>query len=137
MSALEGVVLVTSGLRGVTLLVIEDSASIAELLRLSLSEDGAVVVQAMNGNDALRQLDEGLRPDALILDMLLPDMNGADLLSALMARGMQFPCLLLSGWPEAHRIAQEMGVAFLRKPFDLDELLGKVALLVADARVSQ
>jgi two-component system OmpR family response regulator len=125
------------GLRGVTLLVIEDSASIAELLRLSLSEDGAVLHQAMDGKDALRQLDEGLRPDVLILDMMLPDMNGADVLAALVRKELRFPALLLSGWPEARRIAEELGVVFMSKPFDLDELLDTVAGLVENARVSR
>jgi two-component system response regulator MprA len=126
-----------SGLGGVTLLVIEDSSSIAELLRLSLSEDGAVVYQATGGNDALHQLDGGVRPDALILDLMLPDMNGADLLTALASRGLRLPALLLSGWPEARRVAEENGVAFLRKPFDLDELLDTVAKLVEEARVTR
>jgi FixJ family two-component response regulator len=71
------------------------------------------------------------------MDLMLPDMNGADLLTALASRGLRLPALLLSGWPEARRVAEENGVAFLRKPFDLNELLDTVAKLVEEARVTR
>jgi len=125
-----------AALSGSALLVIEDSASIAELLRLSLADEGAVVHHATHGFDALRRLDAGLRPDALILDLILPDVDGRDLLGAVLDRGLGIPLLLLSGWPGAAAVAEHFGIPLLRKPFDLDELLETVAAMVGTSSLS-
>lgn len=59
-------------------LLVEDEADIRDLLRDALDEDGFVVVTAANGREALEMLRTGLRPAAIVLDLMMPSMNGWD-----------------------------------------------------------
>jgi DNA-binding response OmpR family regulator len=119
-----------AGLRGARILVIEDNDGIAELLRLCLSDEDALSFRAKDGADALQLLEEGLRPDVLLLDLGLPDMDGGEFITRIRAEGFQMPALLVSGWPEVAARAEDLGLPFLRKPFDLDELAAVLKELV-------
>jgi hypothetical protein len=66
-------------------LIAEDDFSTADVLRRTLESAGWIVTRAKNGNDALDQLAVG-RPDAILLDLLMPQMDGFELLERLQAR---------------------------------------------------
>src|SRR5436190_17448449 len=68
---------------GCLVLVVEDDDDIREALRDELLELGCRVVEADNGRLALTKLQEGLRPDFVLLDLLLPQMSGPELLRAM------------------------------------------------------
>lgn len=118
-------------LKGATVLVVEDNDGIAELLRHSLTDDGVATVYATTGADALQLLDHGVRPDLLLLDLRLPDMDAGALVTEARARGFHIPALLISGWPNAAAVAEEYGLPFLEKPFDLDELADLLTRLLS------
>jgi DNA-binding NtrC family response regulator len=123
---------------GATILVVEDNDGIAQLLRHSLTDDGVLTVHANDGAYALQMLDQGCRPDLLLLDLRLPDMDAGALVAEARARGFHIPALLISGWPNAAAMAEEYGLPFLEKPFDLDELADMLsALLSAESSAAQ
>ena len=104
------------------IMVVDDDASDRELLRRRLTRAGHEVVLAASGGEALARLHE--RPiDLLLLDMLMPDMSGDDVLRRIKADGslQTLPVLVISALGETDRIAHciELGAEdYLHKPFD-------------------
>ena len=114
------------------ILVVDDEPTIRELIADALREAGYLAETAANGAQALRQLQRH-RPDAIILDLMMPvlDASGFRELLRLDARAAQIPILVVSATYDVEEAAKRLGAtACLRKPFELDELIGTVARLV-------
>ncbi|MGI8330914.1 response regulator [Actinomadura scrupuli] len=115
-------------------LIIDDDAAIRRLLRMIVEGEGHEVTLAGDGADGWRTLTGPLPPDVLILDRMLPDMDGADLLRRLREeeRTRDLPVLLLTA--AAHRSARldDGGpTRVVAKPFDLAEFRALLAELAA------
>jgi two-component system, chemotaxis family, chemotaxis protein CheY len=112
-------------------LVVDDDPDILQTLALCLSTEGYRVLMAANGQEALDVLSRE-RPDCILLDLMMPVMDGWQFVSEVETRGWRrMPLLILS----ADRAVQQHSIklhaeAYLAKPFDLDELLGKVSQLI-------
>jgi len=119
----------------VTLLIVEDNATLSASLAKGLTEDGYQVDTADSGNAALRRLD---RPDvdAIVLDLGLPDIDGIALLAQLRERGINAPVLVLTARDAvSSRVAAlEQGADdYLVKPFEYAELLARIRALLRRA----
>jgi DNA-binding response OmpR family regulator len=118
------------------ILVVDDEYSNTEALAVLLAEEGYEVAVASNGREALLKLGEAL-PQLILTDHMMPVMNGMQLIRAV--RGShdhrEVAILLMSGAPEP-ALGDEPAPydGFLRKPFDLDELLERVKALLARPR---
>ena len=77
-------------------LVVDDEASIRDSLRMILEYEGYRVDEAASGAEALARAAEG-RPDAVLLDVKMPEMDGLEVLSAFRERGYEMPVLIISG----------------------------------------
>lgn len=113
------------------ILVIEDDLEIARYLRKGLSEAGHTVEHADNGRDGL-YLATGESFDALVLDRLLPQMDGLTLLTALRATGASVPVLILSALSQVDERIKGLragGDDYLVKPFALSELLARLEVI--------
>jgi CheY-like chemotaxis protein len=120
-----------------TVLVVEDEALIAMALAAALEDEGYRVVTAANGKQGLERLAETPRPDIVLLDMMMPVMNGPAMLKAMAgdASVSSIPVIVLSSLPEEAIRARSIGiVAILRKPYTADEVLGAIARVVRDGR---
>jgi CheY-like chemotaxis protein len=113
--------------RGTALLVDDE-----ELVRMStadmLMDLGYIVVEASSAEDALKLVGEGLRPDLLVTDHLMPGMTGVELARDLRSRRPELPVLIVSGYAEAEGIAPE--IARLTKPFRNSELAESLSALM-------
>jgi two-component system chemotaxis response regulator CheY len=111
-------------------LVVDDDASIRELLSTALEDDGYEVVPAKNGQDAL-SVCERWRPDVIVLDLMMPVMDGWTFAKRMRERD-DIPIVVLSAANDLERHAKALGAAeVVGKPFDLDQLLPKVARAAA------
>ena len=120
-----------------TVLVVDDEPLIAMVLEAMLEDAGHRVATAANGRQGLERLAGAPRPDLVLLDMMMPVMNGPAMLAAMTAdpelRGI--PVIVLSSLPEEAVRARAGGVAaFLRKPYTADEVLDAVARVLGEAR---
>lgn len=107
-------------------LVVDDDASIRELLSTALEDDGYEVVPATNGEDALRVCARW-RPDVIVLDLMMPVMDGWTFAKRLHERD-DIPIVVLSAANDLERHGKSVGATeVVGKPFDLDQLLPKVA----------
>ena len=114
------------------ILLVEDDAHIADLLTLHLRDEGMAVVHCARGDDGVRQLEQG-GWDALVLDLMLPGVDGLEICRR--ARGMAryVPIIIISARAgEVHRIlGLEIGADdYLSKPFSVLELVARVRALL-------
>jgi CheY-like chemotaxis protein len=109
-----------------TVLVVDDEALIVMALEAVLEDEGYRVVCASNGRQGLEKLAEEPRPDVVLLDMMMPVMNGAAMLRAMAEDPAlsRIPVVVMSSLPEeALRHQAERAMAVVRKPYTADELL--------------
>lgn len=119
---------------GRVVLVIEDEPNISEAIRFILRRDGWAVQTHADGLDALQQI-EAVRPELVILDVMLPGRSGFDILQAMRSHaGLQrVPVLMLTakGQTADRDLAMQAGASlFMAKPFSNAELLASVRQLV-------
>ena len=111
----------------VRVLIVDDEPPIRKLLRMGLTAQGYQVLEAPDGGTALDLIAE--KPDLVILDLGLPDMQGLDLLRTIRARNDRVPIVVLSSrGDEAAKVqALDMGADdYVTKPFGTDELLARM-----------
>lgn len=109
-------------------LVVEDDASIALGLRINLEAEGYLVSVAEDGEQGL-DLVRGEAPDLVILDLMLPRMNGFEVLNTIRREGRRMPVIILSArTAEMDKVTGlELGAEdYVAKPFSLAELLARV-----------
>jgi DNA-binding response OmpR family regulator len=114
------------------ILVVEDDRHIAELLCLHLGDEGYDVVHAADGAEGLRLLETGAW-DALVLDLMLPGMDGLELCKRARSMARYTPIIITSARSsEVHRIlGLELGADdYLAKPFSMLELVARVKALL-------
>ena len=113
-------------------LILEDDAELGAVLARGLDEEGFSPVLASTGADALAKVADQ-EPDALIIDIGLPDSDGRDVCQALRARGMAAPVLFLTArdaLPDLLSGFSSGGDDYLTKPFAVEELLARLRALV-------
>jgi DNA-binding response OmpR family regulator len=98
------------------------------MLRLTLLDGGFDVRLAENGRAALEAIAEQA-PDAVVLDLEMPEMDGRTLIRELRERGIDVPVLIVSAYG-ARAAGRELGAPAMDKPFNPDELLTAVRELV-------
>jgi DNA-binding response OmpR family regulator len=114
-----------------TVLVVEDEPAVRNLITAALKDEGYRVLQARNGQEAIRVVNEqpagAERPCLVLLDLMLPDLNGLQVLERLAAPDARVPVVAMSASRQHLAAAQESGAdAVLPKPFELDRLVGVV-----------
>ena len=111
----------------IKVLVVDDEPPIRKLLRMGLSAHGYDVLDASNGKTALELLDE--KPNLVILDLGLPDIDGLELLRRIRHSQEGLPVVVLSSrGDEAGKVAAlDLGADdYVTKPFGMDELLARM-----------
>jgi len=119
---------------GARILVADDSMTIQKVVELTLSREEFVLVQARSGAEALQRAKE-IRPDLILLDVLMPDKNGYEVCEALRAEPSlrQVPVILLTGTFEAFDKERAVAVGandHVTKPFESQLLIGKIKQLL-------
>jgi DNA-binding response OmpR family regulator len=113
-------------------LIVEDDLHIAELLRLHLRDEGYAVTHAADGHAGLGELERG-HWDALVLDLMLPGIDGLEICRRARAMARYTPIIIISARSsEVHRIlGLELGADdYLAKPFSVLELVARVKALM-------
>ena len=120
-------------------LIVEDDAELRSLLVRGLNQEGFSSSGVATASALLEQIARGV-PDALIVDVGLPDSDGRDLCQALRAQGIQTPVLFLTARDAlADRLAGfgAGGDDYMVKPFDFDELVARLRALMRRAGTDQ
>jgi DNA-binding response OmpR family regulator len=115
-----------------TILIVEDDATIARFVELELKHAGFSVLRAGDGTAAIELVMEN-DVDLVILDLMLPGIDGLDVARHIRKRGLETPILMLTARAETHDVVSgfEAGADdYLRKPFEIPELMSRVRALL-------
>ncbi|MDN5820512.1 MAG: response regulator transcription factor [Brachybacterium sp.] len=110
------------------LLVVDDEPNIRDLLATSLRFAGFEVFTASTGNEAIREATEN-QPDLVVLDVMLPDMDGFTVTRRLRSRGEKYPILFLTAKDETQDKVAGLTVGgddYVTKPFSLEEVVARI-----------
>ena len=113
---------------GKTVLIVEDERAIVEIVKFNLQREGYETMEALDGETGLELARSG-DPDLVLLDVMLPKMNGFDVCSALRAAGSAVPVIMLTAREEESDkvFGLEAGADdYMTKPFSMRELLARV-----------
>ena len=122
----------------VRILVVDDEASLADLLKMAMKYEGWDVRTAGDGQSALKVARE-FRPDAVVLDIMLPDIDGLEVLRRLRGDGSDVPVLFLTAKDALDDRLTGLtagGDDYVTKPFSLEEVIARVRGLVRRARMT-
>jgi two-component system response regulator MprA len=122
-------------MRGVRILVVDDERAVRDSLRRALELEGYEIELAADGREALSRLTENgdVQPDAVILDVLMPGVDGLEVCRRLRRGGNMVPVLMLTARDEIeNRVAGLDAGAddYVTKPFALEELVARVRALL-------
>ena len=115
------------------ILVVDDERAVRDSLRRALELEGYEIELAADGNDALSRLESNEEPDAVILDVLMPGVDGLEVCRRLRSSGKKLPVLMLTARTEVEdRVAGLDAGAddYVVKPFALEELLARMRALL-------
>ena len=118
------------------ILIVEDEPKTGEYLRQGLSEAGFVIELVQNGNDGLHRALQN-EYDLVILDVMLPGLNGWEVLQSIRKHGLEMPVLFLTARDQVDDRVKglEMGADdYLVKPFSFAELLARVRTILRRGR---
>lgn len=117
----------------VTILLVEDDASVRELLKVLLEVEGYAIIEARDGLEGLEKAG-GLKPDLMILDLMMPEVDGERVINQLRSQPAtsHLPIIVVSGRYEAlERCRDLIGTEnVFAKPFEPVKLLDRVGSLV-------
>jgi DNA-binding response OmpR family regulator len=117
-------------------LLIEDEEKVASFISRGLEEEGYVVEKAYDGRRGLELLGERSY-DILLLDLMIPEIDGLQVLKNIRARGINTPVLILTAKSSKEDVVKGLDTGsddYLTKPFSFDELLARVRALLRRSR---
>lgn len=118
------------------ILIIEDEKRLARLLKLGLEENGFTVDLAHDGSEGRFQA-ENYPYDAVVLDLMLPEVDGLTILSSLRERSDDVPIIIITARGEVEDRIKGLNLGaddYLAKPFDLNELIARLRALIRRSR---
>ena len=119
-------------------LVVDDEANITDLVATALRYEGFEVAAAGNGRDALK-LVESFRPHLVVLDVMLPDLDGFEVQKRLIDRGRPSPVLFLTARDATEDKVRGLTIGgddYVTKPFSLEELIARIRAVLRRAHGS-
>jgi two-component system OmpR family response regulator len=127
--------MVTTEVATARILVVDDEPNIAELLSAALRFEGYDVVVAGTGAEALDMV-RTYRPNLVMLDVMLPDVDGNEVCRRLRQQGEQVPIVFLTARDTTEDKVQGLGMGddYVTKPFSIEELMARVGAILRRAR---
>jgi two-component system, OmpR family, response regulator len=116
-------------------LVVDDEPNIRELVQVALKFHGCSVSTAASGRDALRQAEAG-RPDLIVLDVMMPDMDGFEVCRRLRAAGNEVPVIFLTARDTSSDTVTGLAIGgddYVTKPFSVEALVARVRAVLRRA----
>jgi two-component system, chemotaxis family, chemotaxis protein CheY len=104
------------------ILVVEDDNDVRDAMVQVLQSEGYAAIPAVDGRDALERIEDGLAPCVILLDLMMPRMDGWQFIEEHRRRRSKTPIIVVSAYGSSDRL-RSAGVEYMRKPVDIDALL--------------
>src|SRR5256885_4205110 len=114
-------------------LVVDDERAVRESLRRALELEGYEIELAADGEEALYRLESDVQPDALVLDVLMPRVDGLEVARTIRRAGNRVPILMLTARTQVDDRVEGLDAGaddYVTKPFALEELLARLRALL-------
>ena len=111
------------------ILIVDDDKYISLLLYNFLDDEGYICETAENGLEALEKVSKGAQYDMVLLDFVMPKMNGLEFLAAVRELNATLPVMMISGYRTRENTLEALrlgAIGFIKKPFSISELTDKV-----------
>jgi len=122
-----------------SILVVDDEPGLRKLLNLLFSNAGYAVREASNGAECLNQISLAT-PDLVVLDVMMPEMDGRDVCQRIRQDANMVPVLMLTARTQSRDVVMGLDCGaddYMLKPFDMDELLARVRALLRRSNAAQ
>src|SRR5947207_5711467 len=122
-----------------SVLVVDDEPNIRELVQVALQFHGCAVITAATGKEALRQAETG-RPDLIVLDVVLPDLDGFEVCRRLRSGGNEVPVIFLTARDTSSDTVTGLALGgddYVTKPFSVEALVARVRAVLRRASRSK
>jgi two-component system response regulator MprA len=119
--------------KAVKILVVDDERAVRESLRRALELEGYEIELAADGQEALYRLESDAQPDALVLDVLMPGVDGLEVARTIRRTGNRVPILMLTARTQVEDRVEGLDAGaddYVTKPFALEELLARLRALL-------
>jgi len=126
-------------MENVKVLIVDDEPNIRDLLSTSLRFAGFSVHAVANGADAVHAAEKG-EPDIILLDVMLPDMNGFSVTKKIRSMGINAPVLFLTARDETEDKITGLTVGgddYMTKPFSLDEIVARIHAILRRTKAAE
>ena len=117
-----------------TVLIAEDEERINNLICARLEQEGYLVIQTYDGEEALQELLQG-KADLALLNMMMPQLDGSQILKRLRNAGRELPIIIFSvkSWESDLRDSLSLGAKdYIVKPFELDDMVSRINKLIME-----
>lgn len=119
-----------------TILAVDDEMDVLLIVKTALESEGYKVITASNGFEALAAAEDA-KPDLIVLDIMMPEMNGFEVLDNLRKKDstVGIPVIMLTGVSEMikKKEALDKGITYyINKPFDYQQLISKVKMAIEE-----
>lgn len=115
------------------ILIVDDDKYISLLLFNFLEDEGYICDTAENGLEALEKVSKGMQYDLVLLDFVMPKMNGLEFLAAVKEINPKLPVLMISGYRTRENTLEALklgAIGFIKKPFSLNDVLKNLKLVL-------
>ena len=115
-----------------TIMIVEDDTFVMDIYETKIAKDGMNVISANNGMEAIKKLEEGAKPDLILLDILMPNMNGLEFLKKVKEDEnlKNIPIVLLTNLSQKEEIQEGIGLGakdyLIKSHFTPSEVMEKI-----------
>jgi two-component system chemotaxis response regulator CheY len=110
-----------------SILVVEDDQDVRDAMVQVLEAEGYEAIPAGDGEEALTRLEDGLDPCVILLDLMMPRMDGWQFIEHHRRRAAHTPIIVVSAYSSSEQVRSAGVAEYMRKPVDIDRLLAVVA----------
>ena len=114
-----------------TIMVVDDEQDIRTTVKAVLEKEGYIVITAINGDDCLKQVEGGKKPDLILMDIMMPGTPVKDIIPKLGDMKIAYLSVVRTSEAEKEDLMKAKNIVdFIQKPFDIKDLVERVKKLV-------
>lgn len=114
-----------------TIMVVDDEADIRETVKTVLEKEGYTIITAISGDDALKKVQTGKKPDLILMDIMMPGTPTKDIVPKLAPIKLAYLSVVRTSKAEKEDLMKAKNIAdFIQKPFDIKDLVKRVKKIV-------
>ena len=110
-----------------TIMIVDDEEDVRNTVKTALEKNGYNIVTAISGDDCLKQIQAGAKPDLILMDIMMPGTPAKDIIPKIGLIKIAYLSVVRTSEAEKEDLMKSKNIVdFIQKPFDIDDLLNRV-----------